>query len=62
MAQMVARRCRTKAEEIAKQFIRKKCDQDGFEIRLLEEKGKAIDINIFVARKMCAPALYTVDL
>ena len=58
MAQMAGRRSRTKSEEIAKQYIRQKRDQDGFEVRLLEEKGRAIDIKIFVARKMpCAPTL-----
>lgn len=37
---MATRRGRKKPEDVAKEFVSKKCDQDGFEIRLLEQKGK----------------------
>lgn len=47
---MSSRRKKYSAEDIAKEFVRSKCDQDGFEIRLLEEKGNFAYIVFIQAR------------
>ena len=45
---MAGRRGRKKPEDIAKEFVLNKTDQDGFAIRLLKEKGKETDKFIIV--------------